>query len=133
MHLSLPFFSALIVTATAASIPYRRSPTSWTGWNLTTGCSPAGCTYNFNIAGAPSIDVPGFNTTCSGTDLQAPYKPCADSSVKTTVRSNGWPLFNITILHEYMDDHGVLTKAYGNQTNSPVGKIFTVPIYRLTE
>ncbi|BDD59244.1 hypothetical protein MPDQ_000197 [Monascus purpureus] len=108
--LSLIFtFSISATTVIAASIPYSRAaavrrnadPTIWHVSNFSTGCSPAGCTYHFNIFSPATSNTPGFNTTCSGTDLQEENHSCADPTVKSTLRPLLGP-WNVTVLHNWV-------------------------------
>ncbi|KAJ3938496.1 uncharacterized protein N0V96_011223 [Colletotrichum fioriniae] len=96
-------FSALIVGASAATLPFRWAgvsnnaataerrqatgsatyPTapgniSWSAQNYIWGCSPGGCSARFNIS-APSgysSGAPGFNVVCSPIYIQQGWVPC---------------------------------------------------------
>ena len=125
---------AAAATAAAASIPSRarrNGPHSWTLWNVTEGCSPAGCLFTFNIAGGlsqyPNFIEPAFNTTCQGSDLATEFKPCADSSVKVYGKAAGYPGwgYNMSIQHVLEEDtlNGFLA-----HIQADTGVVYNIPV-----
>ena len=88
--------------ASASAIPARANGSPALTWhvsNLTTGCSPGGCTYKFNIKGVETENTPGFDTTCSGTDTQKDYKACDDKEVRAIIKPETYPMWNIQVKH----------------------------------
>jgi hypothetical protein len=75
-----------------------------------TGCSPAGCTYGFNISytapacSAGSICEPSFSTFCQGTDIQGGYRECEDALITTDeVPETGNS--TLTVQHQWDQDY----------------------------
>lgn len=79
--------------------------------NYTTGCSPAGCVYDFDISYTPAsscegyaqICEPAFSTHCNGTDIQGELRACHDELI-TTNEIPGWSNVTLQIRHQWDQD-----------------------------
>lgn len=112
MHLQtilpLTLLSALSLSS-ASAIPARAKDSPALTWHVsdfTTGCSPGGCVYHFNIAGVETPNTPGFDTRCSGTDTQDGYKACDDKHVLATLNPKTYPVWNVQVKHAWTGDLG---------------------------
>lgn len=77
-------FSA--ASALPQTVVHPGAPIHLTVTRYTTGCSPGGCVYNFNISGpaAPSFGS-AFSTYCSGTDVQNKMVACTEPSLSANL------------------------------------------------
>ena len=110
-------FATPIFPAPQTHRKYTRQDTpqisNWTAPNSTSGCSPAACTYSFNIATVsppwnPSGEYPepAFNAYCEGSDIQNKLVACNDTSVFV----NAIPgLSNVTIVVQHTWQAGLGT------------------------
>jgi hypothetical protein len=119
------FFALVALLPCALSYPYHRRELAFPVYHVTkytTGCSPAGCAYSFNIYYTPGpcttppgsntteICEPGFNTTCTGTDIQGGWRACADA----VIQSNEIPgSNNSTLMVRHQWDQDVTTGTGG--------------------
>lgn len=128
--------SAPLTERTAIS---STNPPTWTVTNYETGCSPAGCVYNFNITtnaySTSPVTEPAFSTYCHGTNIQDKLVECADTTVSAN-EVNGWSNYTLVIQHKWNQElengGGVATYwIVGNYTivvdGSPAPTTFEVP------
>ncbi|KNG80868.1 dual specificity phosphatase, catalytic domain protein [Aspergillus nomiae NRRL 13137] len=131
MQLSSVFTVALSALNLASALPLHRLDTSpalsWHVSNFNTGCSPGGCVYNFNITGVASQNTPGFQTHCSGTNVQDDYAFCDDKLVKAKVVSQLYPVWTVHVQHAWF--HGEAEfYALGHANVTSTQKNFTIPV-----
>lgn len=125
--LPVTLFSAL---SAASAIPVRSTGNPALTWhvsNFSTGCSPGGCIYNFNIAGIGTENTPGFNTTCSGNDVQDGYNPCADKHVRAQLNPHTYPEWNLKVKHVWFDEVGEYMSIGQVNITSPADA-FKIPV-----
>ncbi|TAQ88381.1 hypothetical protein B7494_g3291 [Chlorociboria aeruginascens] len=118
MYSSIVFFTSLLSTAFALSsatssapVPTATPSGPWHVFNYTSGCSPAACTYAFNItytsdAVVPSLNEPSFSTFCAGNDIQNEFVACDDPSLV----ANEIPVSQqseLVVQHTYLIGQGV--------------------------
>lgn len=106
--LPLALLSALSLTS-ASVIPARANGNPALTWHVSdfsTGCSPGGCIYNFDIKGIETENTPGFETHCTGSDTQESYKACDDGHVLATLNPETYPVWNVQVKHAWTGDLG---------------------------
>jgi hypothetical protein len=140
MHFNLAAFglaasSAWFGLASATPITQRRStapdPNVWPVTGFTTGCSPAGCTFKFNVSRPASQYNPGFDTSCNGTDVNGGYQACLDQTVTANLIPDTYPKWGVEVKHKYpTDSEGGFAEAYANATVSSPTTNFTVNVYK---
>jgi hypothetical protein len=87
MTLLTSLFSATAFALPATTPVTPGKPVTWAISHYTTGCSPGGCVYNFNIASyGDQTPFPAFSTSCEGTDVQNAFKACADSQIQANLK-----------------------------------------------
>jgi hypothetical protein len=123
MHTSVLFLSSLLASSLAlpttnGPVPRQSGPGPWLVIDYNPGCgtSPAGCAYSFSISYTPShgSTEPGFSTTCSGTNIQNEFRPCADASISSN-EVNGFENSTLIVQHVYRQGQAVHTVT-GNAT-----------------
>jgi protein-tyrosine phosphatase len=133
--LTLPLLAAL---ATASPVMMRRAvdittsntnTSVWSVSNFDVGCSPAACEYNFVVARPAGPNNPGFNTTCTGNDLDKEYQACADKSVTAKMIPREYPLWEIDVKHSFEDSNKAAVNAFANGTTAD-STTFTVTVYK---
>jgi len=115
--LAIPAFVPLAV-ALALPVLHRQSFPLYHVTNYTTGCSPAGCTYSFDIcytspgcSSSTQVCEPSFETHCSGTDIQNGMAPCDNAEIFTNeVPGNS----NVTLMVQHQWDQDVTTGSGGD-------------------
>ncbi|RAL17712.1 uncharacterized protein BO97DRAFT_334202 [Aspergillus homomorphus CBS 101889] len=121
-----------LTSASPISYPSRRDSAAltWHVSNFTTGCSPGGCVYNFNILGIATKNTPGFNTTCSGTtDSSDDLISCQDHLVKSRVKAEPYPLWNVRVEHVWLRSGGEAEFfAFGETNVTSSTPRFTIPV-----
>ncbi|GAB1204862.1 hypothetical protein BDV32DRAFT_127922 [Aspergillus pseudonomiae] len=131
MQLSSVFTVALSALNLASALPLHRLDTSpalsWHVSNFNTGCSPGGCVYNFNITGVASQNTPGFQTHCSGTNVQDDYAFCDDKLVKAKVVSQLYPVWTVHVQHAWFQGEAEFY-ALGHANVTSTQKNFTIPV-----
>lgn len=111
MHLSFLSLALFSTLGFSSIIPAREAnggnpALTWHVSNFTTGCSPGGCVYDFNIRGVETDNTPGFDTKCSGNDEQDGYKPCDNRHVRAQMNPHTYPEWNIKVKHVWTDEVG---------------------------
>lgn len=101
---------------------------TWHVSNFTTGCSPGGCVFDLSILAFGTKNTPGFNTTCSGTDEQDGYKPCADKNVRAQLNPLLYPEWNVKVKHVWMDNVGGEFESVGETNVTSGTKAFKIPV-----
>ncbi|QKX64326.1 uncharacterized protein TRUGW13939_11500 [Talaromyces rugulosus] len=132
---TLPLLAAL---ATASPIMMRRSvdittsntnTSIWPVSNFDVGCSPAACEYNFVVTRPAGPNNPGFNTTCTGNDLDKEYQACADKSVTAKMIPREYPVWEIDVKHSFENNNKAAVNAFANGTTAD-SSTFTVTVYK---
>ncbi|KAB8074451.1 hypothetical protein BDV29DRAFT_201330 [Aspergillus leporis] len=131
MQLSSVFAVALSVLSLVSALPLHRLSVSpalvWHVADFSTGCSPGGCVYNFNITGVASQNTPGFHTHCSGTNVQKDFVFCDDKHVKAKVVTQLYPAWTVEVQHAWF--HGQAEfYASGRANVTSTLKNFTIPV-----
>ncbi|CAL5869793.1 uncharacterized protein PFLUO_LOCUS4023 [Penicillium psychrofluorescens] len=104
--------SAPITDAGTAAAP------AWKVTDFTTGCSPGGCVYSFNIHAAKSANTPAFSTTCNGTDEQNGLQPCEDANILSNLKPETYPKWEIIVQHKWHPEEGSTRFATGSKNVS---------------
>jgi hypothetical protein len=105
---SILLLSILPLALTSPILTTRQTFPIYTVSNYTTGCSPAGCAYSFDIAYvAPpcttTLCEPSFSTHCSGTDIQGALRPCDDALISSN-ETPGWSNATLQVRHQWDQD-----------------------------
>ncbi|PYI08269.1 hypothetical protein BO78DRAFT_395878 [Aspergillus sclerotiicarbonarius CBS 121057] len=125
----LPLALSTLGLTSASPIRRAESPAlTWHVSNFTTGCSPGGCTYNFNIFGIATANTPGFNTTCSGTDTTSDLTSCADPLVRSRVQPETYPQWNIRVEHAWTEPGDMEFYDFGETNVTSPARLFTIPV-----
>ncbi|KAE8148439.1 hypothetical protein BDV25DRAFT_131216 [Aspergillus avenaceus] len=131
MYFSSLFTVALSILSFAAALPLHRlnhSPALfWHVSDFNTGCSPGGCTYDFNITGIASKNTPGFKTHCSGTSVQDDLVFCDDKHVKAKVAPRLYPAWTVQVQHAWLQGEAEFY-AGGTANVTSTMKNFTIPV-----
>lgn len=127
--------SAVVGLSSARSITQRQStatdPDVWPVTGFTTGCSPAGCVFKFNVTRPASQYNPGFATSCNGTDVNGGYQVCLDPTVSANLVADTYPKWGVEVKHQYpTDGQGGFAEAFANATVSSPATNFTVKVYQ---
>ncbi|CEL00742.1 hypothetical protein ASPCAL00338 [Aspergillus calidoustus] len=144
MHFSSPFSAFLtllsattIATASPFSLPktavrLAADPTNpaltWHVSNFDIGCSPSGCVYSFNIAGAASANTPGFNTTCNGTSVQDDYAACKDKAMLAQIEPAQYPNWTVKAQHQWRETEWSHYYAFGERNVTEATRSFTITV-----
>ncbi|PYH83006.1 hypothetical protein BO82DRAFT_401028 [Aspergillus uvarum CBS 121591] len=130
---SLALSTLSLTSASPISYPSRRDSAAltWHVSNFTTGCSPGGCVYNFNILGVATKNTPGFNTTCSGTTTDSSSDDlvsCQNPLIKSRVKAEPYPLWNVRAEHEWILPGDAEFFAFGETNVTSSTPRFTIPV-----
>lgn len=98
MHLTT-LLPALLSGLSLANAEDQLAPATWLATNFTLGCSASACAWSFNVTGARTENTPGFNTHCQGIVPNATL--CADKSITAVVQQLHFPLWRVTVEHEW--------------------------------
>ncbi|EAW14056.1 uncharacterized protein ACLA_070890 [Aspergillus clavatus NRRL 1] len=133
MHFTTSFvLMALLSIFGASAVPLSQTPNPALTWHVSdfsTGCSPGGCVYRFNILGIAAPNTPGFNTTCNGTDVQEDYAFCQDKHIKANVIPLPYPLWKVDAIHAWFKS-GAEFYAEGSANVTSSMENFTIPVTR---
>lgn len=142
-HYKMQFITLTLLAALASASPIRRAVGTtasntnvWPVSGFNVGCSPAACEYNFVVTRAAGPSNPGFNTTCTGNDLDTEYASCADKSVAAKMIARQYPIWEIDVKHSFEGGDkkaAVNDFARGNGTTENDKATFTVTVYKTTE
>ncbi|PYH44253.1 uncharacterized protein BP01DRAFT_374834 [Aspergillus saccharolyticus JOP 1030-1] len=120
-----------LTSASPMNYPSRRDSAAltWHVSNFTTGCSPGGCVYNFNILGIATKYTPGFNTSCSGTtESSDDLVSCQNPLIKSRVKAEPYPLWNVRVEHEWIETGDAEFYAFGETNVTSSTPRFTIPV-----
>lgn len=137
----MQFLTLTLLAALATASPIRRSTPGvddttsntsvWPVSHFDVGCSPAACEYNFVVTRAAGPHNPGFNTTCTGNDLDKEYQACADKSVTAKLIPRQYPTWEIDVKHSFEDgDKKATVNAFANGTTENDKATFSVTVYK---
>ncbi|CRG83226.1 hypothetical protein PISL3812_00577 [Talaromyces islandicus] len=125
---------SLLATLAAASPIMRRQPATntsvWPVSNFEVGCSPAACEYSFIVTRAAGPSNPGFNTTCTGNDLDKDFQACDDKSVTARLVPHLYPEWEINVKHSFEGNNKAAVHSFANGTTEADKPAFTVTVYK---
>ncbi|GKZ40129.1 hypothetical protein AbraIFM66950_002499 [Aspergillus brasiliensis] len=119
---------------TASASPLRRADSPALTWhvsNFTTGCSPAACTYSFNIYGVATANTPGFNATCTGSSNSnsTTLAKCGNNSqVLSRMQPATYPEWNIRVEHAWTEPGDMEFYAFGEANVTSPTPQFIIPV-----
>jgi hypothetical protein len=101
MQFTTTILVSLLATSSFAlpqTIVHPGAPVTLEISHYKTGCSPSGCTYNFDIASyGDQTPLGPFSTSCSGTDVQNADVACGDSQIQANLVPTGDGSFNLRV------------------------------------
>lgn len=127
MRCQLLILGALSSSAFSAAIPslITRHHVPWSVAPYSSGCSPGGCSYGFNVTGEEESSVlPSFATYCSGVEKVlgavgvGEFTPCNDDNILTAQTYNGTSRMVTLEVKRRFSEHGVIFMELGNVTYS---------------
>ncbi|CAI7602176.1 unnamed protein product [Penicillium glandicola] len=97
----LPILLAGLTTARPAVLQSQTITDDiiWSVSNFTTGCSPGGCVFSYDIVGRANAMTPKFRTHCDGISEERVY--CDDKNITTIVSAVGAQEWEVDVTHTW--------------------------------